>query len=480
MLEVGTPFSFLVRGFNAYINGVHDIRSMYEIGSPYDGNKFFVTRNFTGYDVMYRDLLGESGEDNLNRYPVEYGWVGYGGGDQSKGQGGNQGGRRHGDGGQGRDQGRSSYVPTGGQYEKYGFLGRSCGGSHHRQGGGRAHGMGCRVEIANATSGMGFSHWCKASWRKKARQKFLRRWRRQEILSRILPHVTNQFETSLTQDSRIMSLEHVKENGTFYNENEYGDELAFTYNEQSYSGFEEFRQFRVSTISSFIISIMTALDIAQDQTNISRNGATDYARLYQYQQTLKADSTVSSQQNYIWKDMLTYDGDAANDGSLQNYMYPSDTNEALSSQQQRDPVEEQGKHHSGDMGTSYDSKFSKSGPQMKFVQCLDGELQKRKEVVHCVTLHEIDVINSRSREVFQLTQVCGSRDAFPSLVVPLVHLSLPLVSLSFQPRTYNLSTLPFRDSVQIAENDLVVKKFPENDFKNLEVLTIQKKNLYGA
>ncbi|GJZ33395.1 hypothetical protein Tco_0578831, partial [Tanacetum coccineum] len=63
-------------------------------------------------------------------------------------------------------------------------------------------------------------------------------------MSRILPHVKNQFETSLTQvfrDSRLMSLEHVKENGTFYNENEYGDELAFTYNEKSYSGFEEFR-----------------------------------------------------------------------------------------------------------------------------------------------------------------------------------------------------------------------------------------------
>ena len=29
------------------------------------------------------------------------------------------------------------------------------------------------------------------------------------------------------------------------------------------------------------------------------------------------------------------------------------------------------------------------------MQCPDGELQKRKEVVHCVTLHEIDVINSR-------------------------------------------------------------------------------------
>ncbi|GKB46255.1 Myc-type, basic helix-loop-helix domain-containing protein, partial [Tanacetum coccineum] len=40
-----------------------------------------------------------------------------------------------------------------------------------------------------------------------------------------------------------------------------------------------------------------------------------------------------------------------------------------------------------------------------------------------------------------LTQVCVSRDAFPSLVLPLVSLSLPLVSLSFQPRTYNLATL---------------------------------------
>ncbi|GJZ64640.1 RuvB-like protein 2 [Tanacetum coccineum] len=30
----------------------------------------------------------------------------------------------------------------------------------------------------------------------------------------------------------------------------------------------------------------------------------------------------------------------------------------------------------------------------KMIECPDGELQKRKEVVHCVTLHEIDVINS--------------------------------------------------------------------------------------
>lgn len=35
------------------------------------------------------------------------------------------------------------------------------------------------------------------------------------------------------------------------------------------------------------------------------------------------------------------------------------------------------------------------GPATRFVQCPEGELQKRKEVVHVVTLHEIDVINSR-------------------------------------------------------------------------------------
>ena len=33
------------------------------------------------------------------------------------------------------------------------------------------------------------------------------------------------------------------------------------------------------------------------------------------------------------------------------------------------------------------------------MQCPEGELQKRKEVVHVVTLHEIDVINSRIARV---------------------------------------------------------------------------------
>ena len=68
------------------------------------------------------------------------------------------------------------------------------------------------------------------------------------------------------------------------------------------------------------MSMIIVQDIAQDQINTSRNGATDFERLHQYQQTLKDDSTVSNQQNYIWKDMLIYDGDAAYDGSLQFYV----------------------------------------------------------------------------------------------------------------------------------------------------------------
>merc|ERR1711981_716956 len=41
--------------------------------------------------------------------------------------------------------------------------------------------------------------------------------------------------------------------------------------------------------------------------------------------------------------------------------------------------------------------YDAMGPQTRFVQCPEGELQKRKEVVHTVSLHEIDVINSRSQ-----------------------------------------------------------------------------------
>ncbi|XP_059483795.1 ruvB-like 2 [Neocloeon triangulifer] len=41
--------------------------------------------------------------------------------------------------------------------------------------------------------------------------------------------------------------------------------------------------------------------------------------------------------------------------------------------------------------------YDATGAQTRFVQCPEGELQKRKEVVHTVSLHEIDVINSRAQ-----------------------------------------------------------------------------------
>jgi len=41
--------------------------------------------------------------------------------------------------------------------------------------------------------------------------------------------------------------------------------------------------------------------------------------------------------------------------------------------------------------------YDAMGPATRFVQCPAGELQKRKEVVHTVSLHDIDVINSRSQ-----------------------------------------------------------------------------------
>ena len=49
--------------------------------------------------------------------------------------------------------------------------------------------------------------------------------------------------------------------------------------------------------------------------------------------------------------------------------------------------------------------YDATGPQTKFVPCPEGELQKRKEVVHTVSLHEIDVINSRSQGFLALFSV---------------------------------------------------------------------------
>jgi len=51
------------------------------------------------------------------------------------------------------------------------------------------------------------------------------------------------------------------------------------------------------------------------------------------------------------------------------------------------------------LGRSYTRSrdYDAMGPDTKFVQCPEGELQVRREIVHTVSLHEIDVINSRTQ-----------------------------------------------------------------------------------
>lgn len=56
-----------------------------------------------------------------------------------------------------------------------------------------------------------------------------------------------------------------------------------------------------------------------------------------------------------------------------------------------------GKIHKLGRSFSRSKDYDAMGPDVKFVQCPQGELQKRKEVVHTVSMHEIDVINSRQQ-----------------------------------------------------------------------------------
>lgn len=44
---------------------------------------------------------------------------------------------------------------------------------------------------------------------------------------------------------------------------------------------------------------------------------------------------------------------------------------------------------------SYSHDYDAMAPNVNFIPCPSGELQKRKEILHTVTLHDVDVINSR-------------------------------------------------------------------------------------
>ena len=59
-----------------------------------------------------------------------------------------------------------------------------------------------------------------------------------------------------------------------------------------------------------------------------------------------------------------------------------------------------------------------AGPATRFVQCPNGELQRRREVVHVVTLHEIDVINSRT-QVLRLWLRNAARSATRDSLLPM-------------------------------------------------------------
>jgi RuvB-like protein 2 len=53
--------------------------------------------------------------------------------------------------------------------------------------------------------------------------------------------------------------------------------------------------------------------------------------------------------------------------------------------------------------------------QVKLLNTPEGELQKRKEVVHTVSLHEIDVINSRTQGFLALFAGNVSSSIHPSI-----------------------------------------------------------------
>ena len=70
--------------------------------------------------------------------------------------------------------------------------------------------------------------------------------------------------------------------------------------------------------------------------------------------------------------------------------------------------------------------YDAMGPSTRFVQCPEGELQKRKEVVHVVTLHEIDVINSRSQVRTQLVAIAQAAAAAAGALRLCLHIFVRL------------------------------------------------------
>ncbi|KAF8820285.1 RuvB family 2 protein, partial [Cardiosporidium cionae] len=82
--------------------------------------------------------------------------------------------------------------------------------------------------------------------------------------------------------------------------------------------------------------------------------------------------------------------------------------------------------------------YDAMGPQTRFVQCPEGELQKRKEVVHTVNFHEIDVINSR---VYENEREASYKKWNGVLFIDEVHM-LDIECFSFLNRALENATSP--------------------------------------
>ncbi|KAK9050897.1 hypothetical protein SSX86_027522 [Deinandra increscens subsp. villosa] len=160
-----------------------------------------------------------------------------------------------------------------------------------------------------------------------------------------------QVNHALKRLEEQLSLDDKKDIGIFYSDDEGPIDLGLTINEQCYIGSEGLHYGSNEPVS------LQYSDKAHDQLNTLCNCATDYGRLHQYHQPPPIELTTPSQQTLIWKDILNYDGNAACDGSLENYAYPSDKNEVLLPQLQKDTMEDQGNHHSRDTGASNESSI---------------------------------------------------------------------------------------------------------------------------
>ncbi|XP_071705559.1 calmodulin-binding transcription activator 4-like [Rutidosis leptorrhynchoides] len=136
-----------------------------------------------------------------------------------------------------------------------------------------------------------------------------------------------------------------------YSENECLDDLPLTLNEQNVNGEGLQLQYDSGNYASLQYP---DLDQAQLQLSTSIN-ATSYGSIHQFQQLPKDEFTVPSQQNLVWKDVLKYNENVTCDGSVENYIYPSDKREVVSSRAIRDSIEEKGAHHLGDTGAPNDS-----------------------------------------------------------------------------------------------------------------------------